>query len=69
MAKKNEPVVWRYVGNGAFVPGVPARDLTPIEIQEFAEVISVQSSLLGVPLYEAIYAEQAEQPVVAEEKQ
>ena len=57
------------MGNGAFVPGVPARDLTPIEIQEFAEVISVQSSLLGVPLYEAIYAEQAEQPVVAEEKQ
>lgn len=68
MAKKNEPTVWRYVGNGAYIPGVPARDLTPIEIQEFAEVISVQSSLLGVPLYEAIYAEQAEQPVVAEEK-
>lgn len=69
MAKKNEPVGWRYVGNGAFVPGVPARNLTPMEMQEFAEVISVQSSLLGVPLYEAIYAEQAEQPVVAEEKQ
>ncbi len=69
MAKKNEPTVWRYVGNGAYMPGVPARDLTPIEIQEFAEVISVQSSVLDVPLYEAIYAEQAEQPVVAEEKQ
>ena len=69
MAKKNEPTVWRYVGNGAYIPGVPARNLTPIEIQEFAEVISVQSSLLGVPLYEAIYAEQAEQPVVAEEMQ
>ena len=69
MAKKNEPVVWRYVGNGAFVPGVPARDLTPAEMQEHAEIISAQSSLIGVPLYEAIYADQAEQPVVAEEKQ
>ena len=69
MAKKNEPTVWKYVGNGAYIPGVPARNLTPMEMQEFAEVISVQSSLIGVPLYEAIYADQAEQPVVAEEKQ
>ena len=69
MAKTNEPTGWKYVGNGAYIPGVPARNLTPVEMQEFAEVISVQSSLLGVPLYEAIYAEQAEQPVVAEEKQ
>ena len=69
MAKKNEPTGWRYVGNGAFIPGVPARDLTPVEMQEFAEVISVQSNLLGVTLYEATYAEQTEQPVVAEEQQ
>jgi len=52
--------------NGVEVRG---RNLTPMEMQEFAEIISAQSSLLGVPLYEAIYAEQAEQPVVAEEKQ
>ena len=69
MAKKNEPTGWRYVGNGAFIPGVPARDLTPVEMQEFAEVISVQSNLLGVALYEATYTEQTEQPVVAEENQ
>ena len=69
MAKKNEPTGWKYVGNGAYIPGVPARNLTPMEMQEFAEVISVQSSLLGVPLYEATYAEQTEQPVVAEEQQ
>ena len=69
MAKKNEPTVWKYVGNGAYIPGVPARNLTPMEMQEFAEVISVQSNLLGVTLYEATYTEQTEQPVVAEEQQ
>lgn len=66
MAKKNEPTGWRYVGNGAYIPGVPARDLSPAEMQEHAETISAQSSISGIALYEAIYTEQ---PVVAEEGQ
>ena len=68
MAKKSEPTGWRYVGNGTYIPGVPARDLTPVEMQEYTEVISVQSSLLGVALYEATYVEQPEAPVVAREQ-
>ena len=65
MAKKNEPTEWRYVGNGAFIPGVPARDLTTAEMQEHADAIKSQFDL-GVILYEAVYTEQP--TVVAEEQ-
>lgn len=68
MAKKTEaatPTNWRYVGNGNFIPGVPARDLTPAEMQEHADTIKGQSDL-GVALYEAVYTEQPE--VVAGEQ-
>lgn len=65
MTKKNEPTGWRYVGNGAFIPGVPARDLTPAEMQEHADAIKGQANL-GVTLYEAVYTEQP--AAVAEEQ-
>lgn len=37
----------RYVGNGAFHIGVPARDLTAEEADQYSEIIT------GSPLYEA----------------
>lgn len=60
-----EPVKWRYVGGGAFIPSIPARDLTVEEMAEFAPAIEAESAAMGVTLYEPVY--EVEQPVVAEE--
>lgn len=51
---------WRYIGNGAFVPGVPARDLTPEEMAEYQEVIAGQVAITGQPLYESVTEPQVE---------
>ena len=51
---------WRYVGGGAYVPGVPARDLTPEEMAEFAQIVAGQVALTGQPLYEPVYEPQPE---------
>lgn len=56
-AKVKTPTLWRYVGNGNAIVGVPARDLTPSEMAEFADTISVQQNLTGLTLYEAVYGE------------
>ena len=71
-AKKTEtkdklPIKWRYVGGGAFIPSIPARDLTPEEMAGFADAISAESKQMGVTLYEAVY--EAEQPEVPAEEQ
>lgn len=29
----------RYIGNGAFLPLVPARDLTPAEVEKYADLL------------------------------
>jgi hypothetical protein len=55
-----QPTGWLYVGNGAYIPGVPARNLSVDEMKEYAEIID------GSALYEAVYVEQ---PVVFVEKE
>lgn len=37
----------KYIGNGRWKPGIPARDLTPDEVSQFGEV-----KLLATGLYE-----------------
>lgn len=49
----------RYVGDGAFFVGVPARDLTAEEAERYGEIIA------GSSLYEPVGAAQAV-PVAAE---
>ncbi len=40
-----------YVGDGEWLPGVPARDLSPDEAREFGAVIGANAALTGRPLY------------------
>jgi hypothetical protein len=42
-------VKWKYVGDGSFVPGIPARDLTDEESKEYDEQI-----ILACNLYEKV---------------
>lgn len=56
MSSKGGPL--RYVGDGAFLIGVPARDLTAEEAAQVAEIIA------GSPLYEPV--EEPEPPAEAE---
>ena len=32
--KKRKPYAMKYIGNGSFVPGIPARDLTKDEVNQ-----------------------------------
>ncbi len=43
----------RYLG-GYFIHGVPARDLTADEAQQYADTIKEQEKLTGVKLYEPV---------------
>jgi hypothetical protein len=40
-----------YVGDGSFIAGVPARDLTAAEAHEFGQVITEQQAATGMTLY------------------
>lgn len=42
----------KYVGQGAHIPGVPARDLTEAEYAEHKQTIKAQEKLTGITLYE-----------------
>lgn len=44
----------KYVGQGAHIPGVPARDLTEAEYAEHKKTIKAQEKLTGTILYEAV---------------
>ena len=44
----------KYIGGGAYIHGVPARDLTDVEAEEFADVIAEQERLTGVKLYQPV---------------
>lgn len=57
------PLYWRYIGKGAFIPGVPARDLTPEEMAESQKIITGQAAITGQPLYEPVYEPQPEAEV------
>lgn len=47
MARKLTTI--RYIGEGAFLPGVPARDLTPMEWEQHKEAI------MACPHRDALY--------------
>lgn len=46
----------RYIGNGSFIVGVPARDLTDEEVARYRAVIAEQQRLTGLLLYEEMPA-------------
>ena len=35
---------WKYVGDGAFIPGIPARDLSDKEVKELGVQADVETS-------------------------
>ena len=37
-------MTWKYVGNGRFIPGIPARDLTDKEVKELKAQEAVEAS-------------------------
>lgn len=43
----------RYMGDGEWIPGVPARDLSDAEAAEFADLIEANARACGRPLYVA----------------
>lgn len=49
----------RYVGDGTYIYGVPARDLTEEEAAKFEAVIREQEALIGSVLYEPVPAQSA----------
>ena len=50
----------KYVGDGSFIVGVPARDLSADEAERLAEMIA------GSPLYGPVVAQSAPEPAMAE---
>ena len=44
----------RYIGAGAYIHGVPARDLSDVEAETFGAIITEQEKLTGLKMYEAI---------------
>jgi hypothetical protein len=44
----NEEIVLIYVGNGAFLPGIPARDLTKEEVREHGGIVELVKTGLYV---------------------
>jgi hypothetical protein len=37
-------MAWKYVGNGEFIPGIPARDLSDKEVKELEVEADVEAS-------------------------
>ena len=48
-------MAWKYVGDGAFIPGVPARDLSEKEIKE----LDIQEAVEACDLYKKESAKKA----------
>lgn len=46
----NEEIVLKYIGNGAFIIGIPAKDLTAAEVKEYGGVVA----LVATGLYERV---------------
>lgn len=46
-------IALRYLG-GAFIHGVPARDLTAAEAAQYGAIIAEQEALTRQPMYEAV---------------
>lgn len=47
----SETIALTYVGNGTYIHGVPARDLTAAEAHEFGAIISEQQQATGLTIY------------------
>ena len=43
----------KYLG-GAYIHGVPARDLSDVEAEQYAAIIAEQEQLTGVKMYEPV---------------
>ena len=54
----------KYVGQGTYIHGVPARDLTDEEAAQFEAAIREQEALTGTVMYEPVPA----QPVAASKR-
>ena len=57
----------RYIGAGAYIHGVPARDLSDVEAENFGGTIAEQEKLTGLKLYETVKAK-AEKKDAEEDK-
>ena len=49
-----------YVGSGAYIHGVPARDLSDEEQKKFADLIKEQEKLTGMKLYQPVRKQKQE---------
>ena len=58
-------IVLRYVGKGAFLNGVPARDLTAMDIEERGLDVD---ALVKSPLYERVSKKRKQARVVASDE-
>jgi hypothetical protein len=62
-------MAWKYIGDGSFLAGVPARDLTDEEYAEYAKAFKERE---GVPLEKApefaqLYAREADAKAAKED--
>ena len=60
--KTSNTTGYRYTG-GAYIHGVPARDMTPEEYDKYAEVIETQQALIKMVLYEPVMVSAANEEV------
>jgi hypothetical protein len=63
MAGKSHRTPLKYVGSGDYIPGVPTRDLTSEEAEEFGPLIEANYLATQVRLYVAETAETRVAPV------
>jgi hypothetical protein len=50
---QGKPIALIYIGNGTYIHGVPARDLSPEEANQYQAIIDEQQRLTGTVLYQA----------------
>ena len=64
MAKRKTNTItgYRYTG-GAYIHGVPARDMTPDEYDTYAAEIEQQQALINMVLYEPVMVSAADEEV------
>ena len=56
-----DTIALRYLG-GAYIHGVPARDLTATEAQQYQAIIQEQERIIGARLYESVKAAKPAKP-------
>ena len=53
----------KYIGNGDYIHGVPARDLNAAEAKQHADAIAAAEGATGKRLYEPVANKQTAKPV------